>query len=85
MEITLGGLLEALAKSKNLTANVYQNDKLLISFKVEGYDALDDFLLEEQVERIKISSINNIYVYLEAKEDDKDKGQDGDDPVDDDF
>ena len=62
--INVEGLMNALSKAKNVNVNIYDGDDLKISFKSNGFNSLEKTLLNKEIEKISISSINNIYVYL---------------------
>jgi len=73
IKITLEGLLSVIDSSKALTVNLYQQgldekvgDLLLISFGLPGYDCLDDFLLDDEVTKIVIKSVNAIDVTIDT-------------------
>lgn len=73
ISITLEGLLSVIDTSKAITVNLYQQaaegttgDLLLISFGLPGYDCLDDFLLDDEVTKIVIKSVNTIDVTIDT-------------------
>ena len=43
-----------------------ENNLLLISFALPGYDCLDDFLLDDVVSRIEIVSLNKLNITIDT-------------------
>ena len=65
--VQLEGLFRALVSSKIITINLFDNnDLLLITFQLPGFDALDDWLLEKDVAEIEIINASTIRVKLAA-------------------
>ncbi len=68
--ITLEGLLKVIASEKVITVNLYsENDLLLITFGLPGYDCLDDFLLDDEVLKLEITNLYNINVKIDTSND----------------
>jgi hypothetical protein len=68
--ITLEGLLKVIASEKVITVNLYsENDLLLITFRLPGYDYLDDFLLDDEVLKLEITNLYNINVKIDTSND----------------
>lgn len=56
--ITLKGLLSVIESDKDIKVNLFnEQDLLLITFILKGYEYLDDFLEDDEV--IKIEIVNN--------------------------
>lgn len=66
--ITLKGLLSVIESVKPVTINLYDKDSelLIISFELKGYNALDDFLEDDEVTKIVIKNLYNIDVYIDT-------------------
>ena len=63
----LQGLLKAIVSTKTITINLYdENDLLLISFGLPGYDCLDDFLLDDEVLKIELVTLYNLNVTIDT-------------------
>lgn len=63
----LQGLLQAIVSPKPITVNLFnENDLLLITFGLPGYDCLDDFLLDDEVTKIEIVTLYNINVTIDT-------------------
>ena len=63
----LQGLLKAIVSPKTVTINLFdENDLLLISFGLPGYDCLDDFLLDDEVTKIEIVTLYNLNVTIDT-------------------
>ena len=43
-----------------------ENNLLLISFALPGYDCLDDFLLDDEVQRLEIVSLNKLNITIDT-------------------
>jgi hypothetical protein len=68
--ITLEGLLKVIVSQKIITVNLYdENDLLLISFGLPGYDCLDDFLLDDEVTKLEITNLYNINITIDTSTD----------------
>ena len=68
--ITLEGLLKVITSQKVITVNLYnENDLLLISFGLPGYDCLDDFLLDDEVTKLEITNLYNINITIDTSAD----------------
>jgi hypothetical protein len=69
IEITLKGLLEVISSQKVITINLFnENNLLLITFGLSGYDCLDDFLLDDKVTKIEIVNVNTINVVIDTSQ-----------------
>lgn len=67
IEITLQGLLKVISSQKVITVNLYdENDLLLITFGLPGYDCLDDFLLDDEVKKLEIVNMNTINITIDT-------------------
>lgn len=67
IKITLEGLLKVLSSSKTITVNLYdENDLLLITFGLPGYQCLDDFLNDDEVTKVKIVNMTTIDVTIDT-------------------
>lgn len=65
--ITLEGLLKVIHSEKDIKVNLYdENDLLLITFLLAGYDCLDDFLEDDEVIKIEFPAINTINVTIDT-------------------
>lgn len=65
--ITLEGLLKVIESNKTVTVNLFnEEDLLLITFGLPGFDCLDDFLLDDEVTKLKLNSLNNIDVTIDT-------------------
>ena len=83
----LKGLLKALKSKKTITINLFDEKGLLIiSFNQPGYEALDDFLLDDEVTEIEIVNLFCINVTIDTEPDGNMDGGDPDpentDPID---
>ena len=64
----LKGLLQALVSKKTITINLFDEKGLLIiSFNQPGYDALDDYLLEDIVTKIEIVNLFCLNVTIDTE------------------
>ena len=65
--ITLEGLCKTISSTKNITINLF-NEKglLLITFILAGYDALDDFLMDDEVIKIEILTSTSLNVTIDT-------------------
>ena len=45
-----------------------ENDLLLISFALPGYDCLDDFLLDDEVTKIEILSLTKLEITIDTSQ-----------------
>ena len=67
IKITLEGLLKVLSSSKTITVNLYdENDLLLITFGLPGYQCIDDFLNDDEVTKVKIVNMTTIDVTIDT-------------------
>lgn len=67
LKITLEGLLSVIKTDKSITVNLYNElDLLLITFILNGYEALDDFLMDDEVLELKFPKANTIDVYIDT-------------------
>lgn len=65
--ITLEGFLKVIFTTKPITINLFnENDLLLISFELAGYQALDDFLADDKVIKIEFKALNTINVTIDT-------------------
>jgi len=65
--IILKGLLSVIESSKTIMVNLYnEQDLLLISFGLEGWEALDDFLCDDTVTKIKINNLTSIDITIDT-------------------
>ena len=65
--ITLQGFLSVIKTTKPITINLFnETDALLITFELAGYDALDDFLADDEVIKIEFKTINTINVTIDT-------------------
>ena len=65
--ITLEGFLKAIFTTKPITINLFnENNLLLISFELAGYQALDDFFADDEVTRIEFKTLNTINVTIDT-------------------
>jgi hypothetical protein len=63
--MTLKSLLVAIKSKKIITINLFSNSGLLlISFGLPGYDCLDDYLLDVEVDSLEIITLTNLNVTL---------------------
>ena len=70
MKMELQGLLQALKSKKTITVNLFDEKGLLIiSFNQPGYQALDDFLLDDEVTGIEIVNLFCINVTIDTEPD----------------
>lgn len=69
--ITLEGFLSVIETTKPITINLFnENDLLLISFELAGYKALDDFLCDDEITKIKFKNMSAIDVYIDTSKND---------------
>lgn len=67
IEITLKGLLSVIESTKPITINLFdENDLLLITFELKGYQCLDDFLEDDEVKTIRIKNLNMIDIVIDT-------------------
>ena len=83
----LKGLLKTLKSKKTITINLFDEKGLLIiSFNQPGYEALDDFLLDDEVTDIEIVNLFCVNVTIDTEPDGNMSGRDPDpentDPID---
>jgi len=65
--ITLEGLLKVIKSDKDITVNLYdENNLLLITFILNGYNCLDDFLMDDEVLSLKLASLNKIDITIDT-------------------
>jgi hypothetical protein len=63
--ITLGGLLSTIVSTKKITINLFdQNDLLIITFILDGYEALEDELEAATVTKIEISNMTTLNITI---------------------
>lgn len=68
-QITLEGLLKVISSEKTITVNLYdENNLLLISFGLPGYDCLDDFLLDDEVTKLEILNLYNLNITIDTSQ-----------------
>ena len=75
--------LKVLVSQKSITVNLF-NEKglLLISFNQEGWEALDDFLCDDEVTKIEIVNLFNINITIDTEPDGNMSGNTDPDPSD---
>ena len=79
----LKGLLKALKSKKTITINLFDEKGLLIiSFNQPGYEALDDFLLDDEVTEIEIVNLFCVNVTIDTEPDGNMGGNTDPDPSD---
>ena len=67
IKITLEGLLSVIESTKPITINLYNEENLLlITFVMSGYDCLDDFLCDDEVKKVKIVNLNTLDVTIDT-------------------
>ena len=67
IEITLEGFLSVIKSTKPIMVNLFnENELLLISFELAGYNALDDFLMDDEVTGIEFKTPNIINVSIDT-------------------
>ena len=65
--ITLKGLLSVIKSEKAITINLFdENDLLLITFELKGYESLDDFLEDDEVTEITFPKYNTINIKIDT-------------------
>ena len=66
--MNLGSLLRVIdSGGKAITVNLFdENNLLLISFGLPGYDCLDDFLLDDEVTKLIFANMTTINVYTDT-------------------
>ena len=67
--ITLKGFLSVIQSTKPITINLFnekETPELLITFELAGYDALDDFLNDDEVIKIEFKTANTINVTIDT-------------------
>jgi len=64
----LQNLLKAIfSPAKIIQIDLYnENNLLLISFALPGYDCLDDFLLDDEVKRLEIVNLNKLNITIDT-------------------
>lgn len=67
VNITLEGLLSVIKSEKPVTVNLYnEEDLLLITFILDGYDALDNFLNDDEVTQIEIKNMYTLNIHIDT-------------------
>ena len=67
IKIILEGFLSVITTEKPITINLYnENDLLLISFELAGFNALDDFLMDDEVIEINFPKNNTINIKIDT-------------------
>jgi len=67
INITLEGLLSVVKSAKPITVNLFNEESLLlITFNLEGYQALDDFLCDDEVLEIEIKSPSALNIKIDT-------------------
>lgn len=67
INITLEGLLSVVKSAKSITVNLFNEESLLlITFNLEGYKALDDFLCDDEVLEIEIKSPSALNIKIDT-------------------
>lgn len=65
--ITLGGLLKVIKSDKDITVNLFdENDLLLITFILAGWEALDDFLCDDEVLELSFPGYNKLNIKIDT-------------------
>ena len=65
--ITLKGLLSVITSDKEITVNLFSEEGLLlITFILNGYECLDDFLEDDEVTKIEFPKYNTINVTIDT-------------------
>jgi len=71
IKITLEGLLSVIESTKPITINLYNEENLLlITFVMAGFECLDDFLCDDEVTKIKIVNLNTLDITIDTRLDD---------------
>lgn len=71
IKITLEGLLQTIVKTKKITINLYnEKNLLLITFLLDGWNSLDDFLTDDEVTSIEIVNATTINVTIDTSKND---------------
>ena len=71
IKITLEGLLGVISSTKKITINLYnENDLLLITFILDGYKHLDDFLCDDEVIKIELPSMTTMNITIDTSRND---------------
>ena len=67
IKITLEGLLAVIAYTKPITVNLFdENDLLLITFVLAGYDCLDDFLMDDEVKKFEVVNMQTVNITIDT-------------------
>lgn len=65
--IDLQGLLTTIESDKEITVNLFdENNLLLITFGLPGWESLDDVLCADEVTKIKINNLTNISITIDT-------------------
>lgn len=65
--ITLEGLLKVISSTKDITINLFdENNLLLITFGLKGYECLDNFLCDDEVIKIEIINIATLNITIDT-------------------
>lgn len=60
-------VLKVIKSDKDITVNLYdENDLLLITFVLAGYDCLDDFLMNDEVLELSFANLNKINIKIDT-------------------
>ena len=66
--MTLQSLLEAFRSDKKIFVDLYSNDNLLlISFNLPGYESVSAELLARDVKSVELPAVNSIKITLKAE------------------
>jgi hypothetical protein len=66
----LQGLLKAIVSTKTVTINLFnENDLLLITFGLPGYDCLDDFLLDDEITKFEVKNLYEFNITIDTSAD----------------
>ena len=66
--ISLGGLLSTIVSTKPITVNLFRGELLLITFILDGYQALEDEIEAATVKKIVLKNLNTIDVTIETND-----------------
>ena len=66
--ISLGGLLSTIVSTKPITVNLFRGELLLITFILDGYQALEDEIEAATVTKIEIKNLSTLNITIDASE-----------------
>ena len=65
--ITLEGLLKVIKSDKDIMVNLFSEEGLLlITFILKGYEALDDFLMDDEVLEISFPTAGKLNIKIDT-------------------